>query len=299
MTILVTGATGNIGGAVIEQLRPTNIPVRALVRDRAKATALAAQGIELVQGDLSQPADLVAALTGVDAAFLVMPNDPQQVALECGFIDAAQQAGVRYVVKLSVLRSGELPSTLQQWHRHIEQHLEASGLAWMHLRPNMLMQNMRWFAGGMAQQGALYHSVGATAIAHVDARDVAAVAALCLSQPGHASQAYDLTGPEAVSFTQVAAYFAAALQRPVQYVAISPAAMKAARLANGEPAWYLDAEAELFACWQDGAGSAVTSTIADLLQRSPTSFADFVPDYVQTHPELFAAADRPATVPNA
>ncbi len=299
MTILVTGATGNLGGAVIEQLRHTAIPLRALVRDRAKATALAAQGVELVQGDLSQPADLVAALTGVDAAFLVMPNDPQQVALECGLIDAARQAGVRYVVKLSVLRSGELPSTLQQWHRQIEQHLEASGLAWTHLRPNMLMQNMRWFAAGMVQQGALYHSVGETAIAHVDVRDVAAVAALCLSQPGHESQAYDLTGPEAVSLTQVAAYFAAALQRPVQYVAISPAAMKAARLANGEPEWYLDAEAELFACWQTGAGSAVTSTIADLLQRSPTSFADFVPDYVQTHPELFAPADRPATFPNA
>lgn len=285
MTILITGATGNMGGEVVRQFLHQSVPIRALVRDPRKATALADQGVELAAGDFSQVDSLDAALQGIEQAFLVMPNDPNQIELECQFIDAAQRAGVRHLVKLSVLRSGEVPSTFQQWHRQIEQHLEASGMAWTHLRPNMFMQNMRWFIPTMVQQGAFYHSVGDAKIAHIDVRDVAAVAALCLSQPGHEQQAYELTGAEAVSFDQVAAYFSEALHRPIQYTSVAPADLKAARLANGEPEWYLDAEAELFACWQAGAGSAVTSTVADLLHRPPLAFSDFVHDYVQTHLE--------------
>lgn len=287
MTILVTGATGNIGGEVIRHLLNQKAPIRGLVRDLKKAGPLKSQGVELAQGDFSQPESLEAALQGIKAAFLVMPNHPQQVELECNFIDAAKRAGVEHIIKLSVLRSGELPSIFQQWHRQIEQHLEQSGLAWTHLRPNMLMQNMRWFIPTMAQQGAFYHSVGDTKISHIDARDVAAVTAICLSQSEHQQQAYDLTGAEAVSFTQVADYFAKALDRSIQYINVAPAELKAARLANGEPEWYLDAEAQLFECWQAGAGSAVTTTVADLLKRSPTSFAKFAQEYVQTHSQQF------------
>ncbi|MES1022249.1 SDR family oxidoreductase [Gloeocapsa sp. BRSZ] len=287
MTILVTGATGNIGGEVIDHLLHKNATIRGLVRDRKKATKLQSQGVELAQGDFSQPDSLDAALQGIETAFLVMPNDPHQVELECNFIDSAKRAGVRHLVKLSVLRSGELPSTFQQWHRQIEEHLEKSGMSWTHLRPNMLMQNMRWFTSAIAQQSAFYHSVGDTKISHVDARDVAAVAAVCLSESGHENQTYDLTGSEAVSFAQVADYFTEALNKPVQYINVAPADLKAARLANGEPEWYLDAEAQLFECWQAGAGSAVTSTIADLLHDSPTSFAAFVQDYVQSHAQDF------------
>lgn len=290
MTILIAGATGNMGGEVIRHLLHQPIPLRALVRNPQKAAQLEAQGVELAEGDFSQPDSLNAALQGVERAFLVMPNDPHQVALECQFIDAAQQAGVRHIVKLSVLRSGELSSTFQQWHRQIEQHLEASGMAWTHLRPNMFMQNMRWFTPTMMQQGAFYHTVGDTAISHIDAGDVAAVAALCLSQSGHEGQAYDLTGAEAIGFAQVASYFSEALHRPIQYISVTPAELKAARLANGEPEWYLDAEAELFACWQAGAGSVVTTTVADLLQRPPISFAEFVRDSVQTQMPEFQTA---------
>ncbi|MFM7424951.1 MAG: SDR family oxidoreductase [Elainella sp.] len=286
MTILISGATGNIGGAVVQALLQQQ-PLRALVRDKAKATRLAEQGVELAQGDFSQPASLEAAMQGIERAFLVMPNDPDQVALEGNFVTAAQQARVRHLVKLSVLRAGELPSTFQQWHRRIEAQIEASGMAWTHLRPNMLMQNMRWFTPTMAQQGAFYHSIGDTPVSHVDGADVAAVAALCLSQSGHENQAYNLTGAEAIFFSQVAEAFSQALHRPIQYVSVAPADLKAARLANGEPEWYLDAEAELFACWQAGAGSAIDPTLAQLLGREPVRFVDYAQTYVQTYPEAF------------
>ncbi|MGG6269861.1 SDR family oxidoreductase [Leptolyngbya sp. AN03gr2] len=288
MTILVSGATGNIGGEVIRHLLGQKAAIRALVRDPKKAAKLEAQGVELAQGDFSQPGSLEAALQGIDAAFLVMPNDLHQVELECNFIDAAKHAGVRHLVKLSVLRAGEIPSSLQQWHRQIEEHLEASGMTWTHLRPNMLMQNMRWFIQTMAQQGAFYHSIsGDTPISHMDAHDTAAVAALCLSEPGHENRSYDLTGSQAVTFEQVTEYFASALNRPLQFVQVTPADMKAARLANGEPEWYLDAEAQLFEHWQAGAGSMITTTFSDLLHRSPNTFEAYAKDYVQTHAQDF------------
>ncbi|XQQ07871.1 MAG: SDR family oxidoreductase [Leptolyngbya sp. IPPAS B-1204] len=288
MTILVSGATGNIGGEVIRHLLERKASIRALVRDRQKAANLEAQGVELAQGDFNQPETLEAALRGAETAFLVMPNDSHQVRLEGNFIVAATRAGVRHVVKLSVLRSGELPSTFQQWHRQIEEHLEASGMTWTHLRPNMLMQNMRWFIETMVQQGAFYHSIaGDTPISHIDARDVAAVAALCLTQSGHENQAYALTGAEAISFEQVTQYFASALSQSLQFIQVAPADMKAARLANGEPEWYLDAEAQLFECWQSGAGAMITPTYSDLMQRSPNTFESYAREYVQTRTQNF------------
>lgn len=289
MTILITGATGNIGGEVSNHLIEKKLPLRALVRDRHKASQLEAQGVELAQGDFSQPDTLDAALQGIEKAFLVMPNDLHQVDLESNFIDAAQKAGVQHIVKLSVMGAGELPSTFQTWHRQIEEHLEASSMTWTHLRPNMLMQNMRWFAQTIAQSGAFYNCVGDTKISHVDARDVAAVAAVCLAETGHENKSYVLTGSQAITFDEIAAIFAKALGRSVSYVDLPPADLKAARLANGELEWYLDAELELFACWKQGAGTAVTHAISDLTHHPATTYEAFAQYYAQTRAQDFFA----------
>jgi uncharacterized protein YbjT (DUF2867 family) len=282
MSVLITGATGNIGGEVVRHLIEKKIPIGALVRNRAKAANLEAQGVELTQGDFSQPDSLYPALCGIEKAFLVMPNHRHQVELESNFIEAAQKAGVRHIVKLSVMNAGELPSTFQKWHRQIEEHLEASGMAWTHLRPNMLMQNMRWFVPTIAQQGAFYNCVGDAKISHVDARDVAAVAAVCLSEAGHENKSYVLTGSEAISFDEVAEIFAKELNRSIKYVNLPPQGLKAARLANGEPEWYLDGELELLACWEKGVGSAVTDAIAQITKRSPITFAEFASYFVKS-----------------
>ncbi|KJH71738.1 SDR family oxidoreductase [Aliterella atlantica] len=288
MAILICGATGNIGGEVVNHLTEKKLPLRAFVRDRNKAAKLAAQGIELAQGDFSQPDTLEAALQGVERAFLVMTSDPHQVELESNFIDAAQKAGVQHIVKLSVMGAGQLPSTFQKWHRQIEQRLETSGITWTHLRPNMLMQNMRWFTPTIAQQGAFYNIVGKAKISHVDARDVAAVVAVCLTEAGHENKSYVLTGAEAISFDEVAEKFAQALNRPVAYVNVTPQKLKAARLTNGEPEWYLDAELELFTCWADGAGEPVTDAIATLTHRLPITYDEFVRYFAQTHAQDFS-----------
>lgn len=216
-----------------------------------------------------------------------MPNDLHQVELESNFIDAAQKAGVQQIVKLSVMGAGELPSTFQKWHRQIEEHLEASGIAWTHLRPNMLMQNMRWFAQAIAEQGAFYNIVGNAKISHVDARDVTLVAAICLSEARHENKSYVLTGSQAITFNEVAEKLAKALNRPVTYVNVTGQELKAARLANGEPEWYLDAELELFTCWANGAGETVTDAIAKIVHRPPTTYDEFARYYAQTHAQDF------------
>lgn len=295
MTILITGATGNIGGEVTKHLLKKQVSLRALVREPAKATKLKEQGVELRSGDFLHPDTLHQALQDIEKAFLVTANDPRQVEMESNFIDAAKRAGVRHVVKLSVLGAGELPSTFQQWHRQSEQRLEDSGMAWTHLRPNMLMQNMQWFAQTIAQQGAIYNTVGDVKISHVDARDVAAIAAVCLSESGHENKIYVLTGPEAITFKEVAEKFAKVLKRPVSYVNVAPPDLKAARLANGEPEWYLDAEQQLFACWAEGAGTPVTSVIADLTHNAATSFDEFAQYYAQTRALDFFNVERVAT----
>lgn len=282
MTILITGATGNIGGELIQHLLSKNVPIRGLVRDLKKGAKLSERGIELAQGDFSQPESLDVALQGIEKAFLVSSSLPNQVELECNFIEAAKRTGVKHIVKLSVMGAGELPSTFQKWHREIEVQLEQSGIAWTHLQPNMLMQNIRWFTETIAQNGAFYNCVGDAKISHVDARDVAAVAAVCLTEVGHENISYVLTGDKAITFNEVADILGKALGRSVNYVDLPPADLKAARLANGEPEWYLDAELELCACWKQGAGSAVTDTIAQVTNKKPTSHEEFVQYYIPT-----------------
>lgn len=279
MTILITGATGNIGGEVIKSLLTKNAPIRGLVRDLKKAAKLEEQGVQLAKGDFSELLSLEKALQGIEKAFLVTSNLPNQVELECNFIDLAKRVGVKHIVKLSVFGSGELPSTFQIWHRQIEAHLEQSGISWTHLRPNMFMQNIRWFSQTIAQSGGFYNCVGDVKISHVDVRDVAAVAAICLTEPGHENKSYALTGDRALNFDEIADILAKALGRSVNYVDLPPADLKAARLANGEPEWYLDAELELCAAWKQGAGTPVTDTIAQITNQKATSYDEFAQDY--------------------
>ena len=172
---------------------------------------------------------LEAALQGIEKAFLVTANDPRQVEMESNFIDAAQNAGVQHIVKLSVLAANEnSSSTFQRWHGQIEKHLEKSGIAWTHLQPNMLMQNIKWFAKTIAEQNSIFSTVG-------DAKDVAAVAAVCLSEFGHENKSYVLTDSEAIAFNEVAEKVAKTLNRPVSFVNVTPEQLKQARLAGGEP----------------------------------------------------------------
>lgn len=141
--ILVTGAAGLSGSIVMQEFARQKTPVRALVRSRAKAQALATlPTVEVVEGDMLRPETVGAALRGIDRALMISSANQQMVETQCTFIDTCKKAGVGHVVKFSGAEPNFDPGTFlfTRMHEEIERYLERSGLAWTHLRPSQFMQ---------------------------------------------------------------------------------------------------------------------------------------------------------------
>lgn len=203
--ILITGATGNIGADVVRLLSARGVPMRALIRNRAKAKSIELPNVEIMEGDMDKPRTLEPAMAGVDRVFLVSSPDPRQAELQANVIDAAKQAGVRHIVKLSAMGAAlDGLSVFQKWHAETEQYLAQSGVPFTLLQPNSFMQNALTFADTIAKEGKFYGSMKDGKASFVDLRDVAAVAASTLADPGHEGKTYVITGPEAFSFSDMA-----------------------------------------------------------------------------------------------
>lgn len=271
--ILVTGASGTVGSEVVKALVARKAPVRAAYRTRPQNVPGSVESVAL---DYDRPETIAPALHGVETLFLLSNS----VAPEASVVDEAKRAGVKRVVKLSVLGAAEGLFEFARWHRPVEQHIEASGLAWTHLRPNGFMQNMINYKGETIRaQSALYASVGDAAISHVDARDIGAAAARVLTEGGHEGKAYDLTGGAALTYGQVAEALSTALGRTIRYVPITPEQYKAAAVAAGTPEAYADALVDLDRAYSQGVGSRVATGVTTLTGRDPISFDAFARDY--------------------
>ncbi len=278
--ILLTGATGKTGGAVARALAAQGLPVRALVRNPAKAAALAEVGVGLVVGDLADAASVRAAFVGVEKALLLLPNGREQLELERQFVDLARAGGVRHVVKISSMEAlEEAVSPIPRVHYASEQHIKGSGLDWTMIRPNFYMQNLLGSAATIRSQGRIYLPLGQGVVPLTDTRDVAAVIALVLATPGHAGQSYEITGPELLDFAQAARIIGENLGRPVEYVDMDPAEYRKVLAPYVSSEWHLDAVMELFGEIAAGQPVYVTDTFRALLGREPTSLAQFVRDH--------------------
>lgn len=278
--ILVTGSTGTNGSEAVKQLAATGAKVRALVHNPAKAQAIEAPNVEIVAGDLADPASLGAALQGVERAYLVVPADARSVEMHRNFIEAAKAAGVRHIVKLSVMGADvQSPVTFARWHAQGEKLLEESGLSWTFVRPNSFMQNMLGVAGSIASEGVFYQPGGDAPVSHVDARDITAVAVKALTEDGHEGQTHVLTGPEGLSFQDIAQKLSAVTGKSVSYVDISPDQFKTALMGYGMPAEIADGMNELYAVIRAGYMGQTTDTVAQVAGRAPTSFDQFARDH--------------------
>ncbi|WP_329046275.1 SDR family oxidoreductase [Amycolatopsis sp. NBC_01488] len=270
--ILVTGATGLTGSAVIRACVAEGLPVRALVRDRAKAAGFP-DGVEVVTGDLLAPEP---ALDGVDRALLISSADRRLVETQQTFIDAAKRAGVGHVVKLSG-RGCRSDSGFRfaRMHADVERYLAGSGLAWSVLRPSQFMP-VYFREVPSIRDGVLSLPMGEAKLAPVDVGDIARVAVALLRGEGEDGGRYELTGPEALTMTEVAARLADAVGRPVRYVDADPAAQRERLLAAGIPAFFADAMDELFAERRAGAEeSRVDLGTHEKFGVRPTTFAEF------------------------
>jgi uncharacterized protein YbjT (DUF2867 family) len=281
--ILVTGGTGTTGREIIGELKKLGATgVRALVRNPAKASFIREAGFETVEGDFDRPETLDAALAGVERALLLTPPSPQTFELQRDFIEASKRAGVRRVVKFSAFGAdASAPEGFGKWHGQAEDYLRESGLAWTMLRPNFFMQNLLGQARQIAAEGRIYQPVGEARASFIDVRDIAAVAARALLEDGHEGEAYVLTGPEALSYYDVAAKLSGATGREVTYVPISPEQFRQGALAAGLPEWLVSALGRLNEIFAAGYAAEVTDCVRAVGQKEPVTFDQFARDYAQ------------------
>lgn len=240
--ILVTGAAGLSGSAIVSQCVAQGIPVRALVRNAQAATRIAGHGVELVEGDMADPKTLGAALAGVDRALMVSTANEKMEETQCTFVDACKRAGVRHVIKFSGAEDGFDPDAFvfTAMHERIEDYLERSGLAWTHLRPSQFMQVYLREARTIVEADELRLPLGSIELAPVDIADVAAISVEILRTDGHDGCSYMMTGPEALTGNDIAGYIGAARGQTVRYVPISPERRRDDLLAAGAPAYFAD-----------------------------------------------------------
>ena len=273
--LLVTGATGHVGGLVVDALVERGVRPRVLVRDVARAPRL---DVDVFVGDFTDPSTLTGALEGVDAAFLVSPADPQQRALQSGFARAAAAVGSPHIVKLSGLGT-TLDSYVAsgRWHAETEQDIRDLGLPFTFLQPYFFMQNLAAQVRSADEHRVVRSASPDAKIAMVDTRDIAEVAAAALmGEPTLRNEAVVPTAEKAVTMREVAGLLAEALDAPVEVVTQTEAESRAAFERAGMPPWRQDNLLQFNRAFAEGLGATVTDVVLRVTGNRPRSVEDFI-----------------------
>lgn len=276
-TILVTGATGKIGGHLIAALAKEGRTVRAAVRLKTHFGRVAKSGVTPVELDFTRPESVAPAFAGVDKAFLLVPFEPTLAEMGLMLVKAAQNAGLKQIVYMSASGADAEPgSTVGRWHRTVEKAVIASGIPYTILRPTFFMQNFTTgSAATIKSQGAFYQPSGDGRVAYIDVRDIAACAAVVLTQPGHDGKEYVLTGGKAICNHEAAAILSIAVGKQISYVDVSEDMARASLMSAGLPEWMVGVLLELMAIQKKGYASAVSPAVQQLIGRAPISCEQF------------------------
>jgi uncharacterized protein YbjT (DUF2867 family) len=274
--ILITTA-GKVGAEAARLLAQRGEPVRVLVRDPAKATALAQAGADVAVGDLGIPATIDAAMRGVSAVVLVSPAIPAQ---ELNAVTSAVAAGVGHVVKITSKASADSPIARRRDQTEIENGLIASGLGYTLLRNNAYMQNFLMLAPAIAKTSSFGSSAGDGRVGMVDTRDVAAVAAQIAASPAaHRGKTYWLTGPESLSYADAAKVLSEVLARPVTFHPLTFDEQKQAMTDAGVPGHIAEMNAQAVTLFAQGDSDWVTGDVPSILGRPARTFEQFATDH--------------------
>ena len=272
--ILVTGASGNVGGELVPQLvaKPGQ-RIRVLARDPARMAHLPT-AVERVAGDLTKPETLRAAFAGVTALFLVTTDHGGAVQVQ-NAVTAAKAAGVNHIVYLSSLSAANPDTQIGRWHQEREEIIATSGIASTFLRPGVFMSNARQWLGSIKAQGTVFLPQPDKELHPIDAYDMAAVAALALTTPGHAGKAYALIGEEGTTARKQVEVLAQAAGRPLKAVAVTIAEAREG-MARHMPPPLVEAVLELLhSDWDKDEDQVARGTVRQLTGRAPRGFADW------------------------
>lgn len=278
--ILVTGATGNVGAAVVAELSAEREPVRAFIRDEKRARECLGAGVELARGDFEDTASIARALDGVDAVFLSSADHPNKVSHETAVIEAARAAGIHKIVKASTIGAGAgSPLPPFDWHGRIEDNLRASAIPSVVLHSYFYMTNLLASAESVRQTGKLFAPLGEARIAMIDPRDTGAVGAAALVTDGYDNKILDLSGPESVTYEQIAGELSRAAGRTVEFVNIPDEAARQTFIQMGIPGWLIAHFDHLFPLLRSGVVAHPTDTVRAVTGRDPRSFATWARDH--------------------
>ena len=291
-TILVTGATGTVGSEVIKQLisspHTSNFNIKAAVRslgEEESGKRVLAERVKPVQIDYNKPDTIEEAFKDVDRLFLLTPFQSNMVELSSNLVNVAKKkktGAVKHIVKLSVMGADTEPGiTGGRLHRQAENIIEESGISYTFLRPNFFMQNfINFFSQTIKEQGAFYLPAGDGKVSFVDVRDIAAVAVQALlNESKHGQKAYNITGPDAISYAQAAEILSNEIGRKIKYVDISEDQAREGMKAMGMDEWFINSMMDLFSITRAGYASDISSAIEEVTGKKPITFSKFAKDY--------------------
>jgi uncharacterized protein YbjT (DUF2867 family) len=288
--ILVTGAGGNVGGELVKKLVTAGAAVRGLYYTIAKRDQ-APKGVEAVVGDYGDYAAVARAMKGVTKVYLVCAPLPQLPALEGHVIEEAVRGGVKHIVKQSVIGSDSGGHHMfGAWNAQAERRLAAAGVPWTILRPNTFMQNFLGFAASIKTQGAIFGSSGDAPVSYIDMRDVADVAAKILVDGGHNGKAYDLTGPDAVSYAWVAEVISELVGREVKYMDLAPEELKKFLKQVGMQDWLTDGILDVQKFNRAGKAAQISNAVEQITGHPARNFDQFSKDYAAAFAQEAGAA---------
>jgi uncharacterized protein YbjT (DUF2867 family) len=290
-TILITGATGTVGSEVMKQLSSATpaVKIKAAIHsvENLKRVKDVDDRIEPLLFDYEKPESIREALRSVDKLFLLTPDTPTAAELASNMVTEAKKAGIRHIVKQSVqaadsTAAAAIVSTIRL-HRQAEKIIEESGIPYTFLRPGEFMQNfIRWYSETIKEQGAFYLPAGDTKVGFVDVRDIAAVAVKALTEDDendkHKNKAYTITGPEELSYYQVAEILSNATGRKIDYVNISEEETRRAMKDMGISDSLINGVIEVIELYRRGIPQ-LSSAVEEITGKKPISFSQFAKDY--------------------
>ncbi|OMD94137.1 SDR family oxidoreductase [Paenibacillus odorifer] len=279
--IVIMGATGTIGSALLERLVDLGVPVRALSREPEKLRdQIGEKGrsiIEVAFVDASDPTSVRRAFTGASQLFLAMSNSPRQIELETSIIQIATESGIKHIVKISSPAFEQsAPVAVAGWHQEIENTLRVSGITHTVLRPYAFMQNLMRFAPTITTQNVFFGSMGVSPCNFIDCRDIADVAVEVLTNDKVSGHIYTLTGSEIFSYPQIASRLSALLNRPISYINMDPQVLLRNLIEHGNlPPWLANHVVEI-QTMSRMVPESPNDTVKRLLGRDPRTLDAFL-----------------------